>query len=322
MWLFVGPTPLAGIGQVVLKYAEIAKGDWIQFGGTTERRYENVFVFLLPIETNIKLVKNYYEGLGTNLYVMTICETVPVHPEYSKIFETFPTATHLTPSQFCADIFENQFGKKLDVVPLWYPTKEWIPVPESEPYTFYTIGNIIDPRKNIKKLIEAFIKCDFPSGTARLLLKATCHTDINLGTIPGLEIVNGLLSDDELEKQIHSRSHCYINFSHSEGVGMGAVEAALRKKPVVITDFGGLKEYISTPFLIKCSNVKVGINDFLFTPDMSWGDPDISQLMGFMKECYNKRLIWQDHPETVALMEQPFKFFRAECRNTCTTDSL
>jgi glycosyltransferase involved in cell wall biosynthesis len=321
MWLFVGPTPLAGIGQVVIKYADMTRGDWIQFGNTTTNRYDDIFVFLLPIETNIKLVKNYYEGLGKNLYIMTICETKPVHPDYSKIFSTFPNATHLTPSKFCADIFEEQFGIRLKVVPLWSPEKEWAPVPESEPYTFYTIGNILDPRKNIKELVQAFKQCDFPKGTARLLLKATCHSDVHLDE-EGIEIINGLLSVGELETQIHSRAHCYINFSHSEGVGMGAVEAALRKKPVVITDFGGLKEYISTPFLINCTESNVGIQDFLFNPDMTWGEPDASQLITFMKECYEKRLGHQEHPETVKLMEQPLNFFRDECRNTCIADSL
>jgi len=308
MWLFVGPTPLAGIGQVVLKYAEMSKGDWIQFGNTTTTRYDDVFVFLLPIETNIKLVQNYYEGVGKRLHVMTICETFPVHPEYSKIFETFPKATHITPSQFCADIFEKQFGAKLEVVPLWSPEKEWKPVEKHEPYTFYTIGNIVDPRKNIDGLIRAFIKCDFPQGSAKLLLKATCSRDVQLD-IPGVQIINGLLSDNQLERQVHSKSHCYINFSHSEGVGMGAVEAALRKKPVIVTDFGGLKEYVSTPFLVKCSETKIGIDDFLFSADMTWGEPDIDQLVMFMKECFDKRLEFQDHPETIEMMTRAAQSF-------------
>jgi hypothetical protein len=44
----------------------------------------------------------------------------------------------------------------------------------------------------------------------------------------------GLLSDEEMEN-IHALGDCYVSFSSSEGVGMGAVEAALRNKPVIIT---------------------------------------------------------------------------------------
>jgi glycosyltransferase involved in cell wall biosynthesis len=110
------------------------------------------------------------------------------------------------------------------------------------PYTFYTIGNIADPRKNIQGLINAFLECNF--GTeARLVLKATCFHPITL-KIPGVVVINGLLSDEALER-VHASCHCYVNCSHSEGVGMGAVEAALRSKPVIITDYGGLKEYCS-----------------------------------------------------------------------------
>ena len=50
-------------------------------------------------------------------------------------------------------------------------------------------------------------------------------------------------------EDIHAKSDCYVSFSSSEGIGLGAVEAALRNKPVIITDFGGAPEYIKTPYL-------------------------------------------------------------------------
>ena len=43
----------------------------------------------------------------------------------------------------------------------------------------------------------------------------------------------------KLWKKYTSKSDCYVSFSSSEGVGMGAVEAAIRNKPVIITDYGG-----------------------------------------------------------------------------------
>jgi hypothetical protein len=102
---------------------------------------------------------------------------------------------------------------------------------------------------------------------------------------------------------------------------MGAVEAALREKPVIITDFGGLKEYVSTPFLIECKKVPVGVDDFLFKKDMVWGAPDFHQLVAFMKECYEKKLWYQVHPETFETVSRATKFFRDGYKNTCTSDS-
>jgi len=49
---------------------------------------------------------------------------------------------------------------------------------------------------------------------------------------------------------------------------MGAVEAAMRDKPVIISDYGGLKEYVRTPYVIRTGRRKVGMVDFLYTPDM------------------------------------------------------
>lgn len=143
-------------------------------------------------------------------------------------------------------------------------------------------------------LIDAWVKCKFPN--ARLLIKATCIQNVHW-KIPGVEIINGLLSDEDMEK-IHHQSHCYINCSKSEGVGMGAVEAAIRNKPVIITDFGGLKEYVKTPFIIKCTETTVGNEDFLFQPHMKWGEPSLDDLILYMKFCYDKKIHTWDHQHT------------------------
>ncbi len=88
-------------------------------------------------------------------------------------------------------------------------------------------------------------------------------------------------------ESIHKKGDCYINCSHSEGVGMGAVEAAVRNKPVIISDFGGLSEYVQTPFVVPCAVGPCGISDFLFQPHMHWGFPDPLKLKEHMKCAFN-----------------------------------
>ena len=63
---------------------------------------------------------------------------------------------------------------------------------------------------------------------------------------------------------LHRRCDCYVNFSKSEGVGMGAIEAAIRDKPVILTDFGGPSEYIKSPYMINCELQELENDDFLF----------------------------------------------------------
>jgi glycosyltransferase involved in cell wall biosynthesis len=116
-------------------------------------------------------------------------------------------------------------------------------------------------------------------------------------------VINGLLSDEALEK-IHGSCHCYVNCSHSEGVGMGAVEAALRSKPVIITDYGGLKEYVQTPWVVPCTKGPIGFDDFLFTKDLEWGHPSQEGLITALRDCFQKRATFWDHAHTRNLMTE------------------
>ena len=300
-FLFIGPTLLAGIGQVTNRYAMLMGGEYVEMGRMpTKSRYDYGFAFVLPIEQQLDAVDKLMSRCSKKVY-MTICETETVHPVYGILVDRYKTL--YTPSEFCRDVFARQFPKgDWRVIRLWQtayegPVKSIVPV--SDAYTFYTIGNIIDPRKNIKMLVEAFLRLGMP-GT-RLVLKATCHTPVTW-KIPNVHVVNGLLDDASLE-DIHRQSHCYINCSHSEGVGMGAVEAALRSKPVIITSYGGLKEYVQTPFVVDSSTlVPVGINDFLFTPDLLWGRPSLDDLVRHMRACAEQRLTTWDHSFTKGLL--------------------
>lgn len=290
-WLFVGPVPLSGIGQVMSKYAQLFDAEYITFGETPKRQFDRTFAFIIPQKESFEYITKKFKPD----VVMTVCETEPVHENYKLIFDTFPVV--LVPSQFCKRIFKKQFPHaNIQIFPHWpgntsSPTKV---NSDTQPYTFYTIGNIIDPRKNINMLLEAFEICNFSN--ARLLIKATCREKIKISN-PNVLVLNGLLSDDDMER-VHDMGHCYVNCSHSEGVGMGAVEAAIHNKPVIITDFGGLQEYVKTPFVVHCTETRVGMNDFLFEPHMKWGQPSIDELVKHMMECYNKRIVHWDHQYT------------------------
>ena len=253
-----------------------------------KKEYKHVFAFVLPLKEQVMYVKNVFNPD----VVMTVCETRPVHEDYKLIFDTFKCV--VTPSEFCKKIFDKQFGTNLPVFEHHVEKCEISKPIDTNPYIFYTIGNVLDQRKNIPKLIEAFIKCNFKN--AKLVIKATCIRDVHW-KVPNVEVINGLLSDEDIDK-IHKRCHCYINFSKSEGVGMGAVEAAVRNKPVIITDYGGLKEYVKTPFIVHCEETFIGNEDFLFQPHMKWGEPSIEDLIKHMKMCYTNKITHWDHKHT------------------------
>jgi glycosyltransferase involved in cell wall biosynthesis len=301
--LFIGPRLLAGIGQVTNRYASLIRAqgheaEFLELGQSPQHdSYDAGFAFVLPIVENLNFIDRVMTMCRKKVY-MTICETEPVNPVYG-ILEKYKTLW--VASEFCKSVFERQFPQvEWKVLPLWAPAPSltFEPAPPT-PYVFYTIGNILDARKNIKSLIEAYLRCGF-GNDAHLVLKATCVQPVEW-RVPGVSIINGLISDEDMEK-VHGASHCYINCSHSEGVGMGAVEAALRSKPVIISEYGGLKEYVKTPWVVSCTKGPIGFDDFLFKKEHEWGHPSLEDLMTHLKDCFEKRVVTWDHTHTKELM--------------------
>ena len=83
---------------------------------------------------------------------------------------------------------------------------------------------------------------------------------------------------------------------------MGAVEAALYDKPVIIAEYGAPPEYIKTPYTISCGRQEIACDDFLFQKGMVWGKPDFDKLMEYMKHAYDNKVLKQDHTMTRELV--------------------
>lgn len=282
--LFIGPPLLSGIGQQCKKYMSLFPGSrYIELQNDIPV-CERAFIYALPVPHWLDKIPEIKRKIK-HVTCMTICETETVHEDYGKLFKLFDRIA--VPSEFCRKVFKKQFPD----------TDFYIihaHVPDHRPYTFYHIGNVTDPRKNFNKIIETFVRMNKPD--TRLLIKATCKQPIQI-KIPNVEVINGLIADEEMEK-IHALGDCYVSFSSSEGIGMGAVEAALRNKPVIITDYGGAPEYIKTPYMIDCERQKLVKDDFLFKAGMEWGKPNENQLREFMEDAYTKKIRYMEHPRT------------------------
>jgi Glycosyl transferases group 1 len=296
-WCFFGPPATSGIGQVTRKWARLVHGDYIEFGqppGTKE--YEIGFAYILPLDGIINLMQGYARQCKKMVYY-TVCETDPVNSEYQKIF-TLATEFYTT-SEFCVDVFSRQFPQGQFKVLKNYafppaPIERFGFMFPPAKYTFYHIGNIADPRKNINKLIECFYRTNIP-GTM-LVLKATCNQPVTIKA-PGVVVINDFLTDGQME-HLHSLCDCYVSIAHSEGAGMGAVEAAMRHKPVIIQEYGGTKEYVRTPWVIPCKTVPVGQDDFLFKKDHTWGEPDVDTCVQFMQDVFQRDIRVWNHKHT------------------------
>ena len=251
--IFIGPKLLTGIGQHAEKYTKLflPNSNYYELGSTLPES-EHGLVFIIPTKEHIEYI-TYAKSRVKNLACMTVCETETVHEDYGLIMKEFKRVA--VPSEFCKRVLSRQFPDNE-----FYVIHAHIPTPKEKPYVFYHIGNIMDPRKKFRDILQAFVRLNEPN--TRLVVKATCGRDITI-QFPNVEVINGLISNEEMD-DIHHRSDCYISFSHSEGVGMGAVEAAVRDKPVIITNYGGAPEYIKTPYTIDCGLQELENDDFLF----------------------------------------------------------
>jgi len=286
--LVIGPTLLSGIGQHAKKYTDLFP-DWKYLQIQEEiPPCERAFMFALPTDFWLNKIPDLKRKVK-HLHCMTVCETETVHEDYGKLFELFDRIA--VPSEFCKKVFSRQFPNTE-----FYVVRAHIP--HTDKYTFYHIGNIMDQRKNFRDILEAFVRLNKPN--AKLIVKATCNQPVQI-KLPNVEVINGLISDEEMDK-IHRLSDCYVSFSSSEGVGMGAVEAAMHDKPVIITDYGGAPEYVKTPYTIDCELQELQNDDFLFKKGMQWGKPNKEQLLEFMNDAYEKRLRYMDHSHTKRLV--------------------
>ena len=283
----IGPKLLTGIGQHANKYVKLFLPDCgYHLIGSELPESEHGLVFTLPIKDHLDYI-TYAKTRVKNLACMTVCETETVHEDYGLIMKEFKRVA--VPSEFCKRVVSKQFPDNE-----FYVIHAHIPPPPEKPYTFYHIGNIMDPRKKFRDIIQAFARLNEPN--TRLVVKATCNQDVDI-QFPRIKVINGLISDEEMDK-LHNECDCYVNFSHSEGVGMGAVEAAMRDKPVIITSYGGASEYINTPYTIDCGLQELERDDFLFKKGMTWGKPNFDQLLEFMRHAYDNRVRYMNHEHT------------------------
>jgi glycosyltransferase involved in cell wall biosynthesis len=285
--IIIGPKLLTGIGQHANKYVKLFLPDCgYHLIGSELPESEHGLVFTLPIKDHLDYI-TYAKTRVKNLACMTVCETETVHEDYGLIMKEFKRVA--VPSEFCKRVLSKQFPDNE-----FYVIHAHIPPPPEKPYTFYHIGNIMDPRKKFRDIIQAFARLNEPN--TRLVVKATCNQDVDI-QFPRIKVINGLISDEEMD-QLHNECDCYVNFSHSEGVGMGAVEAAMRDKPVIITSYGGASEYINTPYTIDCGLQELERDDFLFKKGMTWGKPNFDQLLEFMRHAYDNRVRYMNHEHT------------------------
>lgn len=140
--------------------------------------------------------------------------------------------------RYCLDIPR----EKIKIVPLSIRTPIAETMPPKEKFVLH-MSRLAAPNKNVKRLVEAAVKYNFPLKLGGILNGEQEYKWLH-NLIDGHSNIEyiGLLSEDELITW-YSRAKVFALPSLVEGVGMVALEAAAQGAEIVLTNDGAPKDY-------------------------------------------------------------------------------
>ena len=132
--------------------------------------------------------------------------------------------------------------EKISLVPLAYRFDKNDPSVEKEPFCLF-VGTMTQERKNTTRLIEAAIKYNFNLVLAGSTGNQESYAKLKklIGNHSNIKVL-GFVSESELI-DLYNRAKVFALPSINEGVGLVALEAAVHRCNIVITNIGGPKEY-------------------------------------------------------------------------------
>ena len=156
-------------------------------------------------------------------------------------------------------------------------------------------------RKNPLGLIDAFRRA-FPSASdvvdVRLVLKTLGGGDEDehrelLAAAAGdarISVVDRNMPAAEKNALI-GELDCYVSLHRSEGFGLTLAEAMLIGTPLIATDYGGSRDFVSAfnALLVDHRPVAIGPGHEPYPADAEWAEPDLDHAAGLMREAYEQR---------------------------------
>ncbi|SHN72969.1 glycosyltransferase [Desulfovibrio litoralis] len=189
-----------------------------------------------------------------------------------------------------------QSGKECFVIP--HLVKRTPPTPEalakikqllfsqgvsSDSFLFFSIVDIINPRKNTTALLKAFCSQTKKWGNKVKLVLKQYRQIQDLSSFPNIISISDELSEEEISA-LHNLTHCYVSPHCSEAWGLGLSEAMSFAKPVIATNYSGNLEFMNPDNSIlvdyELENIPLEMCRLLplFTPKMHWAKINVDEL--------------------------------------------
>jgi glycosyltransferase involved in cell wall biosynthesis len=112
-----------------------------------------------------------------------------------------------------------------------------------------------------------------------------------LDQYPKIVLVTSLLSKPQVF-QLHRTGNCYLSFHRNEGFGIPIAEAMMVGNPVIATDYGGTKDFVSesNAYPIPYQETPVyGMPWNTYKGNQVWADINIMEARKAMRRAYTNR---------------------------------
>lgn len=162
----------------------------------------------------------------------------------------------------------------------------------------FLFGFVFDPvsgfeRKNPLGLIDAFARAFPRHGDEHLVIKTLegsrepeAHATLAeaASTHPRVHLVDRNLPAEEKNALIAALD-CYVSLHRSEGFGLTLAEAMLLGVPVVATDYGGSREFVTAfnAWPVDWRAEAIGPGNDPYPPDGTWAAPDIDHAASVLR---------------------------------------
>ena len=218
--------------------------------------------------------------------LLTMWESTKVNDLIVEILSRFDHV--IVPNRYNRDNFINQgLNTKIDVVPLFCDTETYVYKEHFIRDKFvFGISNE-DPRKNLNRSVMCFLKAFSSVKNVELQIK-TCSTITERIIDPRLKYISIKYTKEQLRDWYHNLD-VYVSGATCEGWGMMQQESLCCGRPIVYTNYGGLKEFVDNNIGFEVDYNEVYSTGCWGKHGAKWSEFKEQEMIEKMIYCYNNR---------------------------------
>ena len=218
--------------------------------------------------------------------LLTMWESTRVNDLIVEILSRFSHV--IVPNNYNRDNFINQgLNTKIDVVPLFCDTETYVYNEHFVRDKFvFGISNE-DPRKSLDKVTMCFLKAFAGIKNVELQIK-TCTSVTEKVLDPRLKYINVKYTKEQLRDWYHNLD-VYISGATCEGWGMMQQESLCCGRPIIYTNYGGLKEFVNNEIGFEVDYNEVYSTGCWGKHGAKWSEFKEQDMIEKMLFCYKNR---------------------------------